>query len=121
MIRVIVTDSNTCCIYDYQKKSSTLTLHKQLQHLENKLKTTELVSDSQGRFKTDGNAHGAYSQPTDPKEVKIDQFAREISKELDAERNNHEYESLVLIAAPHVHGLINSHLNNNYISYYSIW
>lgn len=114
MIRVIVTDSNTCCIYNYQKDSSSLTLHKKLQHLENKLKTTELVSDSKGQYKTDGSAgHGSFTQPTDPKEIKIDRFAREISKELDAGRTRNEYDSLVLIAAPHIHGLINSHLNKH--------
>ena len=64
--------SNTCRIYQYSKKPTQLTLLKELKHPENKLKDIDLTSDKPGHYKSSSATHGAYSQPSDPKEIKIE-------------------------------------------------
>lgn len=113
LIWVVATDSNTCRIYDYNKKHSRLTLVKEIQHPENKLKDIDLTSGKPGRYKSSGSAHGAYSQPTDPKEIKIENFSREIAGELDQGRTTHAYQNLILIAPPHINGLVCNHINKH--------
>lgn len=110
---VVNTDSSTCRIYDYSKKPGQLTLVKEIQHPENRLRDIDLTADKPGHYRTDGSAHGSYSQPSDPKEIKIDDFSREIAKELDHGRNTHAYAKLIVIAPPHMNGLLFQHINKH--------
>ncbi len=110
---VVTTDSNTCRIYHYTKKPTQLTLLKELSHPENKLRDIELTSGKPGHYKTNTATHGAYSQPSDPKEIKADDFSREIAKELDHGRNTNAYKSLIIIAPPHMNGLLCHHINKH--------
>lgn len=113
MIWVIATNSNTCRIYDYQKSPAQITLLKEISHPENKLKDVDLVSDKSGHYKTDKSTRGAYAQHTDPKENLIENFSREIAKELEHGRNKHSYEKLIVIAPPHMTGLLLQHINKH--------
>lgn len=110
---ILATDSNTCRLYDYSKKPELLTLVKEIKHPENKLRDIDLTSDKPGHYKASGGAHGAFSQPSDPKEIKIDDFSREIANVLDHGRNTHAYEKLVVIAPPHMNGLLIHHMNKH--------
>ncbi len=110
---VVNTDSNTCRIYQYKKGSDQLTLFKEIRHLENKLRDIDLTSDKPGHYKSSGTTHGAYSQPSDPKEIKIDAFSREIAEELDHGRNIQAYKNLIIIASPHMSGLLFQHINKH--------
>lgn len=113
MIWVINTNTNICHIYHYQKKPAHLSLFKQLDHPENKLKASDyLTSDKPGHYQTNGSARGAFSPHTEAKEVEIDNFAREIAHELEKGRNEHQYTELILIASPHMSGLVLQHLNS---------
>jgi protein required for attachment to host cells len=110
---VLITNSNTCRIYNYSRNPELLTLVKEIKHPENKLRDIDLTSDKPGRYKASGDAHGAYSQPSDPKEIKIDEFSREIAKVLDHGRTTHAYGKLIVIAPPHMDGLLSQHLNKH--------
>ncbi len=109
---VINTNSNTCRIYQYHRPDQ-LTLLKELSHPENKLRDIDLTSDKPGHYKTGSTTHGAYAQASDPKEIKIDEFSREIAKELDHGRNTQAYKKLIIIAPPHMNGLLNQHINKH--------
>lgn len=110
---VLNINSNDCRIYKYSKKPHQLTLLKEIKHPENRLKDTDLTSDKPGHYNTSGSARGAFSQPTDPKEIKIDDFSRNIAKELDHDRNTKAYENLIVIAPPHMNGLLFQHINKH--------
>lgn len=107
---VVTFDSNTCRLYDYDKKH--LQLIKEVTHPENKQKDSELIADRQGRYQAQG-AHGTYSQASDPHALKIDNFAREIAKDLEHERSLNSFEKLILIAPSHMKGLLFKHLNTH--------
>lgn len=110
---ILITDSNTCRLYNYCQKPELLTLVQEIKHPENKLRDTDLTSDKPGHYKVSGGAHGAFSQETDPKEIKIEDFSREIAKALDHGRNTHAYETLIVIAPPHMNGLLLQHINKH--------
>ena len=110
---VLTTNSNTCRLFNYTEKPERLTFIKEIKHPENRLRDTDLTSDKPGHYKADGGGHGAFSQQTDPKEIKIDDFAREIAKALDHGRNTQAYDKLILIAPPHMTGLLLQHLNKH--------
>ncbi|STY28540.1 Protein required for attachment to host cells [Legionella wadsworthii] len=110
---IVTTDSNTCRIYKSTTKPYQLTFVKELLHPESKLKDTELTSSAPGRFNSASNVRGAYTQQTDPKEIEIDHFAREIAEELNSGRNHHDYDQLIIVAPPHMNGLLLQHMDKN--------
>jgi protein required for attachment to host cells len=107
---ILLANSNECRIYDYEKKTDTLTCLKRIDHPENKLKTNELVTDRQGRYRSSNSAHGAYGHDSEPHEIQIDNFAREIARVLEEARISKQYKELVVVAPPAMDGLLNTHL-----------
>lgn len=113
MILVITANSNKCRLYHLNKNKSELVFYKEISHPENKLKSSDLTSDKSGHYKTTMGNRGAYSPHMDAKDVKIDDFSREIARELNVERNQNTYDHLVLVAPPHIMGLLQQHLDKH--------
>ncbi len=115
MIWVVNTNTNACHIYHYQKSPAQLTLLKEINHPENRLKKSDfLTSDKPGHYQSDtSNAGGSFAQRTDPKEIAIDDFAREIARELNHGRATNAYENLIIITEPHMNGLLFQHLDKH--------
>ena len=110
---VLVTDTNYCRIYQYTSGNTYMSLVKEIMHPENKFRDIDLTSDKPGHYQAGVSARGAFSQRTDPKEGMIDDFAREIARELDHGRTTNAYASIVLFVLPHMHGLLNQHMNQH--------
>lgn len=110
---VVLADTNSCRIYDYRRRPEHLLLVKEITHPENKLRDVDLISDKPGRYVAGDLAHGAYSQASDPKEIHIDNFSREIAKALDHGRATNAYRELIVISAPHMNGLLFQHVNKH--------
>lgn len=108
---VVNTNSNTCRIYHYDKQLSKLTLLKEISHPENKLKSGDMTSDRPGHYQGGESSRGAYSPHMEAKEIHIDNFSREIAKELDQERIQKDYDELIMIAPSHMVGLLYQHLS----------
>lgn len=113
MILVVNANSNDCRIYHYDKNPCRLILLKELSHPDSKLKNGELTADREGRYKSNQSGRGAYSPRTEAKEVEIINFSREIAEDLNQRRNSNGFAKLILIAAPHMYGLISQHLNKH--------
>ena len=109
---VVTANSNLCRIYNYSQLNQ-LDLVKEISHPENKERDIDLTSDKPGSYQVGDTTHGTYTQPTDPKEIKIDDYSREIAKELDHGRNTNAYEKLIIIALPHEDGLLFRHMNHH--------
>ena len=113
-IWVISTDSNHCRIYSYQRAAHALTLVKEIEHPELRLKKSEsLTTDRPGHYQGNDSARGAYSPHTDPKEVKVIEFAREIAEFANEGRNKHLYDQLIIVSPPHMDGLLLKQLDEN--------
>ena len=110
---VVVFNTNECKIFSFSKKNKELNLIKDISHPENKERNQDLVSDRPGRYSTDANAGGAYSQHTDPKEVKINQFVLEINRFLDNAHAHQQFDKLIIIAPPKIFGHLLQHMNKS--------
>ncbi len=110
---VVNTNTNTCRIYHYVKHPAQLTLLKEIKHPENRLKSSDMTSDRPGHYQGGQSSRGAYSPHMEAKEIEIDNFSREIAKELNQERNKNEYDELIVIASPHMNGLLFQHINKH--------
>lgn len=113
LVWVVVADSNACRIYHFYKHPAKLELFKELYHPENKLRDIDLTSDKPGRYRGGMSGHGAFSQQSDPKAIKIENFSREIGKALDVGRKSNAYDFLIVILPSHVRGLLSRHTNKH--------
>src|SRR3989304_2009389 len=91
-----------------------LELVREFAHPESRKKASELMSDKPGHFKTDGNAHSAYSSKSDPKEVEAEHFAIQLAHELKASWDKNQYKKLIIVTSAHFYGLIKKHMHDNH-------
>ncbi|OGT56678.1 MAG: hypothetical protein A3F43_05075 [Gammaproteobacteria bacterium RIFCSPHIGHO2_12_FULL_42_10] len=112
MMLIIVSNSTTCRLYRYHhNEHPPLVRLQEINHPENKLKISELVSDKSGHYDASPNNQGSYSPPHDPKEVAIDNFTQEIAHILHQAHTHNGYKKCVLIAPPRIAGLLAQHFN----------
>lgn len=113
MILVLNTNTNLCRIYSYNKHPLELTVLKEISHPENKLRISDLTADRPGHYQARDKARAAYSPRHDAKEVEIDNFSREIARELNQVRNGNGYNELIVIAPPRMVGYLYQHINKH--------
>lgn len=114
MVWLVTANTNTCRFYHFERKGFVLTLLKEFEHPEIKLKKSEhLTTDKPGSYQANGSKHGSYEAKTDPKDVEIDRFTKEIADELNRARNANAYDGLILVAAPAMMGRLNKHLDKH--------
>ena len=115
MTWLVTADSTTCRIYQFDQSAKTLALVKNISHPEFRLKKSEyLTSDKPGHYKSDASSGGgAYSPHSDPKEIEVDNFARDIAQELNRARNANEYRKIITVCLPHMKGLLYKHLDKH--------
>ena len=76
-------------------------------HPSSRMRDQELVSSAPGRsYASPGGNHTAFDRHTDPHDVEVERFARELADLLDEGRKTERYERLVLVAPPKFLGLL---------------
>lgn len=109
---LVTFDSVVCKIYDYTKPiQDHIPLIYEVYEPENKLRDIDLTSDRSGRYQFKGYAMGTYSQESDPKKRNQEKFAAEINKILQQGYNSHQFEKLIIVAAPHMMGLLSKKMD----------
>lgn len=110
---VLVANSSEARIFKMDRNGKTLDLLDTIDHPESRKKAAELVSDRPGHYQGDttGSAHGAFSEPTNPKTHEQERFAMELAGLLDHGRTANRYGRLVVVSSPRFKGLLNKHLN----------
>jgi protein required for attachment to host cells len=88
-------------------------LEKEFDHPEGRARATDLTTDVPGRVKQSFGAGSrpAMEEPTDPKEVEAQAFARKLTESLEQGLNHNRFERLTLVAPPHFLGLLRSTVN----------
>ena len=81
-------------------------------HPLSRAKVLDINSDNAGHV-FDRKGHGIHDMENEvhPKKHEADRFAKELAAYLDKARANHQFEQLVLIAAPEFLGLLRRHLS----------
>jgi protein required for attachment to host cells len=111
---ILVAGGSEARIFATEKLSSDWVLKQEFSHPEAREKDVDLVADKYGEVKDNFEARGSsYAEPTDPKETEIDNFARQLAKELNLGRTRNEYKKLVVIAPPHFQGLLTKHCDKH--------
>ena len=110
---VINANAALCRIYHYTKSPFKLTLLKEIIHPENRLKDSDIYSDRNGHYQAGEHSRGAYSPHMDAKAVLLDNFAREITHEINHERMKNGLDGIVIISPPHMDGLLYQHLDKH--------
>ncbi|MGM0595370.1 MAG: host attachment protein [Pseudomonadota bacterium] len=115
---LLVANASRARLFETQSKPKTLKPLKEYLHPLSREKGEELASDRPGHFQGDaqggeGSTHGAFSEPTNPKEYEHDRFAMELARELNDGRTQNRFGNLIIVASPHFHGLLNQHLNEH--------
>ncbi len=87
-------------VFQQQGIEEALTLVKLFENPEGKVKSSDLVSDRQGRFDRGGGGHIAVGSEDVQREHIAQKFSREIASYLDSEAQKNAYNSLALVAEP---------------------
>ncbi len=98
---VIVADASRAYFYTFSKIDLDLPLIKKFYHPEAKLKEIEFGSDQPGHYQK-----GSYEPNTNAKERELEHFVKELCQELEHGRVSHAYTAIVIVAEPHLYGLI---------------
>ncbi|CAN5410684.1 hypothetical protein BH10PSE19_BH10PSE19_11580 [soil metagenome] len=107
-------------IRENEKGEDVLNLIKALTHEESRKKVSDLVSDKSGNYPRKGSiasngstgTSGTFAEPTNPKELEAERFARILAHELDSLRYNAHWNDVFIVAAPHFQGLVNKYLSS---------
>ncbi len=104
---ILVANASSAFLYTNRGPKQGLEKIRAYEHAASREKASDLVSDRPGHYKSAGNGHGAYIPPTDPKQNEAQQFALQLTRELEQGRNSNEFQRLILVAPPQFMGLIN--------------
>lgn len=112
---ILVSNASEARLFETQKYPKSLSLRKSFSHPRSRLKNSALATDRAGHFHGDSarTSHGAFNEAILPKQYEAEQFAKTLVSELNAGRNAHDYQHLVIVSSPHFHGLLNKHMNNH--------
>ncbi len=104
---VVAADATAAKIYALGKIKGELVLIKDLEHAEGRLKAGEITTDR----RSESHNRTASFEHTNAKDVDLKQFIKTVAHTLDAGRNAHEFDRLVLVAGPHIYGLLRAEMN----------
>jgi len=100
----LVAERGGARVFEQEGVTSELKLVKRFENHLGTLKTSELVSDRQGRTEFGGGGHSAVGKEDTARKRVLQQFVGELSKFLEHEAQQHSYASLVLVAEAQVLG-----------------
>ena len=106
---IVVANSITAKIYQATSDKK-LVLVETLQHLEGRLKTSELVTDKPGSYRGGSMISGQYGTDKDPHNQEHIEFAKHLANFLETGRKKNMFQTLVICAEPRFHGLLNKAL-----------
>jgi protein required for attachment to host cells len=108
---ILVSNAANAKLYANHGPNQGLTLVKETDHPESRLKNSELVTDRPGFLQSSGNGHGARQPATLPKEHAARKFAHSLAQELCQARKTKQLDRIILVAPPAFMGLLNEELD----------
>jgi protein required for attachment to host cells len=108
---ILVANAAEARLYSTDKIGEAMECVREFEHPAGRAKGIDLVSDRPTQGK--GAGHGPLGEASEAKAIELEHFAAELAKALEEGRNVNAYRHLVLVAAPHFHGLISKHLTGH--------
>lgn len=105
---VLVADASRARIFSVPENNKPWVLEKEFEHPDSRAKATDLTTDVPGRVKQSfgSGSRPAMEDPTDPKEVAAQAFARILAEAVEQGLHQNKFERLTLVAPPHFLGLL---------------
>lgn len=112
---VLVGDASRARILRPRKRGEKWEVLETHDHPLGRARTSEMVSDQRGRQQQSGaEAMRPGMEPrTDPTDVEAENFARELAQRLQKGFDTHEYQGLILVAAPRFLGQLRGTLHGS--------
>jgi protein required for attachment to host cells len=107
---VLVANGSQARIFNMDGAKKNITLIKEFNHPESRMKTDQLSSDRSGNFNGSNIGSGSYTEATDPKSYEMERFALELAKSLEEGRATNKFGKVVLVASPHFLGLLKQNM-----------
>jgi len=109
---VLVANGSQARLFNLDQAKKNITLLKEFEHPESRMKTDKLSSDRSGNFGGSNIGSGSFNEATDPKSYEHERFAMELAKTLDEGRAANKFEKVVLVASPHFLGLLKQNMSD---------
>lgn len=114
---ILVCNASRASIYatNETRLKKNLQLIIELEHKESRKKRLDLVTDRSGHYQTEHKSRGAYKDHVDPKEYEAEQFAKQLTDQLEKYYYKQAFDKLVIITPPHFFGLLEKHFSQHII------
>lgn len=110
---VLVGNASEAKLFESHNIGQELQLLNAFNHPESREKREDLVSDKAGHFESNnGVGHGSFVESSDPKQVEVVKFTRELAQFLESGRTSHKFERLIIIMSPQSHGIFKKEIND---------
>ena len=110
---ILVADSSRARLFTTEKVNAGLREIETFVHPEGRLHEQEMSSDLPGRHAgTAGSGSHIYQEETEPKEQEMIDFAKCLTRHLDALVSKHKVNRLSIIAAPSFLGILRKNLSD---------
>lgn len=117
-VQVVVANAAMARFFTVESPTGELIELEQENNPEARMHEGDLMDDKRGRLYDRGSqgeslvSRSGVDETTDPKEVKIESFARELAERLDKERTQGKVERIYLAASPSFLGELRKHMSN---------
>jgi protein required for attachment to host cells len=101
---ILVADGASARVFDFHPGNRRLELVHEMRSVAARTKTSEIMSDNEGRRADTGPNQRSTVGPVDAQRHAKGEFGRDVAGWLDAAAAEHRYERLVLVAAPQMLG-----------------
>lgn len=99
-----------CYSRDPRKADWTLAREAEFEHIESRMKGSDLATDRPGGVRGHGNDSTKFAPRTDPRRSEVEQFARELAAHLADALNAGRYAKLTLVASNPFLGMLAAQL-----------
>ncbi len=107
---ILISDSSRARLFSTNKRQDVWSLAKEFDHPEGRQTSSEISPSSPPGRSQQSTAHGArhtaFEPHTTPKEAEVERFAQHLADYLEKAVGRGEFDSLVLVAPPHLLGTL---------------
>jgi protein required for attachment to host cells len=111
---ILIANASEARLFKTEKHPKDMELIDEFHHPESRQKVVNLVTGGIGSYrKASSTPKSSFEEPTNPKQVEVENFAHELAAKLNEGRNKNLYKNLVLIAPSQFRGLLNKYCNEH--------
>jgi protein required for attachment to host cells len=108
---VLVANASAACLYINEGPKKGLRKLREFAHARSRARRAELITEPVAGGRIAASRRPAYPPATDAKAAEADRFASELKDALETGRQHHDYQRLIVCAAPQFMGRLRRHFS----------